>query len=379
MSVFLGVLDGLLLPREGSTHRISSADPTGGNRDFWTLQPGETATLAEVRGSGIVRHIWMTISHPDPFYLRKMVFRAYWDGEEEPSVEVPLGDFFGLGHGIARSFQSFPLNTVTHQDNESCVGGGVALNSYFPMPFREGMLLTLQNESDEPAPSVYFYVDYDLERSLPDSVLYFHAQYRQEFPTVVPGGSLAERGERYWEHMGDANLTGEGNYVILEARGRGHYVGCVLSVENIDPALVRKRVGDREGDVLELTWWGEGDDMIFIDDEPTPRLQGTGSEDYFTQAWGMHNCAYLFAGTSIPEVDRRFPHRRVCTQYRFHLLDPVIFHRAVRVTIEHGHANLQQNRYSSVGYWYQSEPHQAFPELPPASDRLPLFAEQKGS
>jgi hypothetical protein len=379
MNASFGLWSDLLFAREGSTHRVSSADPTGGNRDFWTLRPGETATLAEVQGSGIVRHLWFTVSHPDPFYLRKMVLRAYWDGEEEPSVEVPLGDFFGLGHGIARSFQSLPLNTVTHRDNESCVGGGVALNSYFPMPFRERMRLTLHNESEEPANSVYFYVDYDLLPRLPDSVLLFHAQYRQEFPTEVPGGSLAERGERYWEHMGDANMTGEGNYVILEARGEGHYVGCVLSVENIDPALVRKRVGDREGDVLELTWWGEGDDMIFIDEESTPRLQGTGSEDYFTQAWGMHDRAYLFAGTSIPEMDPRFPHRRVCSQYRFHLLDPVIFHRSIRVTIEHGHANLQRNRYSSVAYWYQGEPHQAFPALPPAPERLPLVDETRWS
>ncbi|MEO0248016.1 MAG: DUF2961 domain-containing protein, partial [candidate division WOR-3 bacterium] len=122
----------------------------------------------------------------------------------------------------------------------------------------------------------------------------------------------------------------------------------------------------------EFTWWGEGDDMIFIDGEKwPPSLHGTGSEDYFCHAWGMHDRAYPYAGASIYEHDPAFPDRHQCSSYRFHIEDPVIFHQSIRVTIEHGHANLQENDYSSVAYWYQTEPHKPFPVLPPVQERLP--------
>jgi hypothetical protein len=130
----------------------------------------------------------------------------------------------------------------------------------------------------------------------------------------------------FWQ---EPNIDGKENYVILEAEGTGHYVGCVLSVHNIDPTL--------DG----LTWWGEGDDMFFIDGEDLPSLCGTGSEDYFCHAWGMHNHAYPYAGTSIWEHDPRYPGRHKCTSYRFHIQDPVVFTQSLKVTIEHGHANLQ--------------------------------------
>ncbi len=361
--------------RAGRTRRVSSWDTTGGNRDYLTIAAGQTATLVEIEGCGVIRHIWITVGHKDRLYLRKMVLRAYWDGESVPSVQAPLGDFFCLGHGVARSFQNAAFNAVTHEENEGNVGGGVALNCYFAMPFAEGMRVTIENESDQECGSFYYYVDYDELPSLPKDTLRFHAQYLQEHPTTVEGGTLAQRGEHCWEHMKDPNIGGEGNYVILSADGAGHFVGCNLSVENIDPMLAKRRFGNIEMAVPELTWWGEGDDMIFIDDDTwPPSLHGTGSEDYLTQAWGMHDKAYLYGGTSVNEFDKRHPDRRACTSYRLHVLDPVLFEKRIRVTIEHGHANLQQNNFSSVAYWYQTKPHTPFAPLPPAEERIPLFA-----
>lgn len=368
-----GPLARLIFRREGRTRRVSSWDRTGGNRDFLALPAGATATLAELHGAGCIRHIWITVGCRDPLYLRKVVLRMFWDGETEPSVLSPLGDFFGLGHGIARSFLSLPLATVTHTDNEGQYGGGVALNCYFAMPFSHSARIEVVNECAVEIGSFYYSIDYEAyDQPLPESVLRFHAQYRQEYPTQSPQGNLFEQRRNYWELMDTPNLSDAENYLILEAEGAGHYVGCVLSVDNIDPLPVIRKLGSQEQVLKEYTWWGEGDDMIFIDGEPwPPSLHGTGSEDYLSQAWGMHPKAYLYAGASIPEHDPKFPDRRQCTSYRFHIEDPILFSRSIRVSIEHGHANLQENDYSSVAYWYQTEPHKPFPPLPPVRERLP--------
>jgi len=319
--------------------------------------------LADAQGADVIRHIWLTVKHKDLLYLRKMVLRAFWDDESEPSVDCPLGDFFCLGHSIAASFQNAVFNAVCKPDIHGNLGGGVALNCYFPMPFSEGMRIEIENQSEKPCESLYFYIDYDeLESS--DSDLRFHAQYRQEFPTKVAGGTLISRGEAYWNQMGVENLSGQGNYLVFEALGAGHFVGCNLSVENIDPAM----------ETGATTWWGEGDDMFWIDGDGSPTLHGTGSEDYFTQAWGMHDHAHLYGGTSIHEHSEAHAARKACTSYRLHILDPIIFSKSIKFSIEHGHANLQENDYSSVAYWYQTEPHAPFPNLPPAAERVPRFA-----
>ncbi|CUU38792.1 Protein of unknown function (DUF2961) [Armatimonadetes bacterium GXS] len=375
-----GPLARLVFRREGRTKRVSSWDRTGGNRDFLTIPAGATATLADLQGAGCIRHIWITVGCRDPLYLRKVVLQMYWDGETEPSVLSPLGDFFGLGHGIARSFMSLPLATVTHTDNEGNYGGGVALNCYFPMPFSQSARLEVVNECEVDIGSFYYYIDYETyENPLPENVLRFHAQYRQEYPTRGTQGNLFEQRRNYWELLDTPNLSDEENYLILEAEGAGHYVGCVLSVDNIDPLPVIRKLGSHEQIIKEYTWWGEGDDMIFIDGEPwPPSLHGTGSEDYLSQAWGMHPRAYLYAGASIPEHDPKFPDRHQCTSYRFHIEDPILFSRSIRVSIEHGHANLQENDYSSVAYWYQTEPHKPFPPLPPVNERLPRNMRSSG-
>lgn len=367
-------LSDLMLPRTGRSRRVSSWDKSGGNRDWVRFEPGECKVLAEVGGAGVIRHIWFTINHRDKMYLRKMTLKVYWDGSEHASVLSPIGDFFCLGHGINASFENAAFNAVSHEDLHGEVGGGVALNCYFQMPFANGMRMEVENESDELCDSFYYYVDYDELPSLGHDVLRFHAHYRQEFPTLVEGGTLASKGEHYWDKMDVPNIGGEGNYVILQTEGAGHYVGCVLSVENIDPMLPRKKFGDLELPVPELTWWGEGDDMIFIDDDTwPPSLHGTGSEDYLTHAWGMHEKGYLYGGTTIHEHSQKHPDRKACTSYRLHILDPIVFQKRIKVTIEHGHANLQQNNYSSVAYWYQAPLAAPFPELPNAESRVPLF------
>ncbi|MBA3726993.1 MAG: DUF2961 domain-containing protein [Armatimonadetes bacterium] len=349
--------------RPGRTRRFSSWDRTGGNKDWVSVAAGEAAVLADTGGAGVIRHLWLTVNHKDPLYLRKMVLRAFWDGEPSPSIECPLGDFFCLGHGIAANFQSAAFNAVCAPEIHGNLGGGVALNCYFPMPFSSGVRIEIENQSVQPCESLYFYVDYD-ELDISDTEMRLHAQYRQEFPTTVGGGTLISRGEAYWSQMEVENLSGDGNYLVLEAEGSGHFVGCNLSVENIDPTA----------ETGETTWWGEGDDMFWIDGDESPTLQGTGSEDYFTQAWGMHDQAYLYGGTSIHEHSPAHPARKACTCYRLHVLDPIVFTKSLRFSIEHGHANLQENDYSSVAYWYQTEPHVPLDALPSSGERVPRFA-----
>jgi len=318
--------DGLLahLPevKHFTAKRISSADPTGGNADGLQrepIQPGEERVLADIEGAGAITHIWVTIASKDQFHLRNLVLRMYWDGEQRPSVEAPIGDFFGLGHATYYQYASKPLALGTNR----------GLNCFWRMPFADGARVTLTNEGAIPVDAFYYYIDYQQYDVLPDNVARFHAQYRQEMP-CTPGR----------------------NYLILAAAGRGHYVGCNLSIElNADG------------------WWGEGDDMIYVDGEQVPGLQGTGSEDYFCGAWGYgETFSNLYFGLPLRGPHTTGAHWNV---YRYHIEDPIPFREQITVTIEHGHANDRSDNFSSVAYWYQLEPHLPFPELPPAEERLP--------
>ena len=359
MGIGCTTLKSLVRRRDARTRRLSSFDTTGGNRDAWPIAVNETAALAAITGAGCITHIWFTIASDDKHYLRNLILRAYWDGEKTPSIECPVGDFFNAGHGIAVTNASIPLATVAPGDSNGKLGGNMAMNSYWQMPFGDGALITVTNDGTAPVGSFYFYVDYESYDALPEDALRFHAQWRRENPTTGTKGDLTAQGINYWSLMDEPNPDGRENYVILEAEGAGHYVGCNVSVDNIDPTP--------DG----LTWWGEGDDMIFIDGEEMPSMVGTGSEDYFCHAWGMHPHGFPYAGTSLHEHSDAHPGRHKCTSYRFHIEDPVIFTSSLRVTIEHGHANLQNNDYSSTAYWYQSEPHGPFPALPPGIGRRP--------
>ena len=317
------MLGKLGLPQDYVSKRISSYDRTGGNKDSLTIEAGQSAILADIKGPGAIHHIWVTIA-AEPFYGRKLVLRMFWDGEQDPSVEVPIGDFFGVGHGLNRNFSSIPI---------TCSSEGRAKNCYWHMPFRQSARITVTNEGQQTVPAFYYYVDYRELKDLAADTPRFHAQYRQEIP-CEPGK----------------------NYLILEASGRGHYVGCNLSI-------LQRAMG----------WWGEGDDMIYVDGETFPSLHGTGSEDYFSDAWGMREAEHPFYGCPLQEEDYQAGSK--ATVYRFHVPDPIPFQKSIRVTIEHGHANDRSDDYSSTAYWYQAEPHKTFPALPSVAARLPYAME----
>ncbi len=317
------ILGKLGQPQNYASKRVSSFDRTGGNKDSLTIKPGDTAVLAEIAGPGAIHHIWVTIS-AEAFYGRKIVLRMYWDGEKNPSVEAPIGDFFGVGHGLNRNVSSLPIANSSE---------GRARNCYWYMPFQKSARITVTNEGSREIPAFYYYVDYREMSWMGSDTPYFHAQYRQETP-CEPGKS----------------------YLLLDAEGRGHYVGCNLSV-------LQKAMG----------WWGEGDDMIYVDGDNTPTMQGTGSEDYFSDAWGMREGLNLFYGCPLQEED--FQAGSKATVYRFHIPDPIPFKKSIRVMIEHGHANDRADDYSSTAYWYQVEPHKAFPAFPAVGARLPFALE----
>lgn len=339
------------------SRRESSYDRSGGNEDYLRIKPGARAMLAEIKGPGIIKHIWFTINAGDPHYLRSLVLRVWWDGEKQPSIEVPVGDFFGVGHARVSNFHSLPLNMVT--GGENLEQNRAAMNCFFPMPFRKSARIEIENQSDKDVGSFYYYIDYEKHKSLPDDLLYFHAQWRRENPTKGYDTWHMEPHEMFVEAK---NKTGAENYVIFEAEGRGHYVGCVVSVHNV-----------MRNDNVH-SWFGEGDDMIFVDGEKwPPKLHGTGTEDYFCAAWGFPSGKYdgLFHGISLAGDTRDWSGK--WSVYRFHLESPVTFRKSIRVTIEHGHDNNRFDDWSSVGYWYQTEPHAKFPALPAVEKRLPRW------
>jgi hypothetical protein len=337
-----GLMADLTQPQDYVLKRVSSYDHSGGNADMRKIAAGETFTVFEESGPGVITHIWFTIASPEEAHLKKLVLRMYWDNEPTPSVEAPVGDFFGLGLGEYFMYQSLPL----------AVGSAKALNSFFPMPFQKMGKITVTNEGKMPVDAFYLNIDYRAyKKPLRADTLYFHAQYRQATPNQGWTNQWSSNGNSFVDDR--PNPTGEGNYVWMEATGRGHYVGVTMSVfQNQD------------------AWWGEGDDMFFIDGEKLPSINGTGSEDYFLGAWDFGNQAFSYAlfGAPVKGEERAGSRSSV---YRFHLDSPIMFTKSIRATIEHGHANHRSDNYFSVAYWYQTEPHATFPLLPPVDERLP--------
>jgi len=323
-------LDELTKLQEGRTGRSSSSNPDwkGSNFDYKFLKPGETLELANVKGPGKLTHLWMTILPSEPGYSRLMTIRIYWDGEKSPSVECPIGDFFGVGHGVDSAFDSLPIRDGAN---------GKARNCYWVMPFRKSAKVTVSNDGSEGTWGFYFNVDFENCPVAKDAP-YFHASYRQEHPAK------------------------KGNYLIADIEGKGHYVGTVLSVHSVTPG-----------------WWGEGDEFAYIDGEKEPSIRGTGLEDYFCEAWGLRKGGGLYSGTSYWEGGS--PGART-TCYRWHIPDPIRFTKSLRFEIEHkgvaagpdgkdlGNNNEREDDYSSVAFWYQLEPHKPFAPLPPGSQRL---------
>jgi hypothetical protein len=351
-----------LRPDTVKRRRVSSYDKSGDNRDFTDIKPGEKVTIAEIKGAGCIKHIWCTIACRSKYYLRNGIFRIYWDEEpdDKPSVEVPIGDFFGMGHGKCKTFESLPFQMSPRK--------GKGFNCWLPMPFSKSFKITVQNENSKSF-RLFYYIDYELyEDGFENEEDFgrFHAQWRRENPPKTKykfnnGKKISKLNPiRY-------GLTGKNidplkyNYRILEAKGKGHFVGCHLNIDN-------------RTFVPFINWPGEGDDMIFIDNDVEkgiPTLQGTGTEDYVNQAWSQgQRCSAPYHGTILPGG---FNFYGKITYYRYHIEDPIYFNKQIIVTIEHGHDNHRPDDWSSTAYWYQKEPHEhsLFPKLLDKKGREP--------
>ena len=315
----------------------STYDRSGGNADSRKIAPGGNLTVFEAQGPGIVTHIWYTIAARSSNHLKELVMRAYWDGNDKPSIETPVGDFFGLNLGQYAIYESAFL---------AC-SPGKSLNCYFAMPYRKSAKITITNEGKEEIGAFYSNIDYQTVADLPQDALYLHAQYRQATPCQAVKSSGPE-----------INLDGKNNYVFAETRGSGHLMGVTLGVQQ-----------------NAENWFGEGDEMIFIDDESKPAITGTGTEDYFLGSWdfggrdGAIPFAHHFYGAPLIALAERTG-GRYC-MYRWHGDNPVTFRQYMKHTIEHGHANDRGDNFYSVCYWYQRGVSSEFPELPAVEQRIP--------
>ena len=345
------MLNELVRIRNRKTGRCSSWDTTGRNKDWWIIPAGESRVLADIKGPGQITHLWMTQRN----HYRQCLLKITYDDAPYPSVLVPLGDFFCLGHGIVNSFESLLFSGSTIFNNQ--FDQGCALNCYVPMPFGKRAVVELINQSSE-THREYFYVDYEtLPETLDQDVGYFHAEFRRTNPFGGWGHEIRVN-TPCSDAVNKARTAWENNYVILETKGCGHYIGCNLSVTNF------------HGD-----WWGEGDDMIWVDGYKwPPDLHGTGSEDYLNQAWGMQPNAFARNGSSMHE-DNTGGYQ---TSYVFHLENPVRFQKEIKVTIEHGHGNHLANEMSSVAYWYAAKPTRVA-SPPPVAKRLPARRDDNGN
>ncbi len=351
---------------DGKTGRESSWDISGRNADSWDIKPGESRVLADIKGPGKITHIWMTqLNH-----YRECLIKITWDNAEYPSVLCPLGDFFGLGNGISASYESYLFSSSTRIAN--LFNTGCSFNSYVPMPFKERAVVEIINESKEDH-TQYFYIDYETGADIVDKKDgYFHCEFRRtnpfqgwgpEMSSNKPGchlsNSFANKERQAWDN----------NYVILETKGRGHYLGCNVSVTN-----------------FQADWWGEGDDMIWVDGYKwPPDIHGTGSEDYFNQAWGMQDNAFMRNGSSVFEGNTTLEKSKVPwdeggyqTSYIHHLENPVRFQKEIKVTMEHGHGNHLANEMASVAYWYLDKPSKVI-KPPSISKRMPVLRDNAGN
>ncbi|MGA7306191.1 MAG: glycoside hydrolase family 172 protein [Rhodothermales bacterium] len=322
--------------------RISSFDTTGGNNDrLEHIANGERRTLFDVQGAGMIDHIWITIAPPPPTLSRNdIILRMYWDGSDEPCVESPIGPFFGQGWNESYDYASLPLAAGPRN--------GRAMVSYFVMPFANGARIEVENDTGRDIDAFYYYVDYVEMDELPADMGRFHAWYNHELTEALPGG------ENEWSLLGpqDKNTDGARNYLFADLEGHGHFVGVNYFVHSPSPM-----------------WYGEGDDMIFIDGEPwPPSLHGTGTEDYFNTSWSpkdlFHHPYYGYARVNddVGWLGRTHV-------YRFNISDPIYFDKSLRFTIEHGHNDNLTLDLSSVAYWYQKDPHKPFPPLPDRAAR----------
>ncbi len=340
--VAAGPLDDLAQPHSGRSMRATStfregangqydpkADPKGdydekSNSDNFRVAPGQTHVLLDAKGPGVITHLWLTFLGPEPQAWAKngsanhqeMLLRMYWDGSARPGVEAPVGDFFANCFGQRREVISLPV----------IVADGDSYNCFWPMPFRKSARIEIVNQSEKPISLLYYNIDWIKKDKLPKDTPYFYAQYRQEYPC---------------QHGKD--------YVILDTKGKGHYVGTVLAVRTRSPS-----------------WFGEGDEKIYLDGEAKPSIWGTGTEDYFLSAWGLKTISTPYFG--VPYFDQWGIVGGHTSAYRWHIQDPIVFNTGIKVTLEHfgwispdenpnyqsTSWNEREDDYASVAFWYQT-------------------------
>lgn len=319
--------------------RISSTDVNGNNGDWVdSIKPGDKWSV-DIAGAGVINHIWFTIS-PMNIQRNDLIFRIYWDGKSYPSVESPLAAFFGNGWDEYYEYASLPL-AVGPQ-------AGTGLVSYFQMPFANGARIEIENQSDETISRLYFSIDYVSVNELPSDLGRFHAWYNHELTDALP------EGETEWGLVGPQanNIDGADNYLFADIKGEGQFIGINYYVHCPTPM-----------------WYGEGDDMFFIDGEKIPSLVGTGTEDFFNTSWCPKTIfSHPYYGYARVNNDIGWLGRTHV--YRFFIADPIYFEKSLKGTIEHGHNNNLTLDIGSVAYWYQTEA-SMLPPAPSKEERTP--------
>jgi hypothetical protein len=310
------------------------------------IQPGEEVVLCDIKSPGTIRHIWMTgewtnfewleSKEERTELLRSTVIRAYWDGQEHPSIECPLGDFMGFAHSKVTPYQS-----ALHS-----IGENGAFNFWLPMPFTEGAKITLTNES-ELAFWLFYQIDYTINDAHPDDVGRLHVCFRRENPTTLK----------------------EDFELLPQRNGKGRYIGSVMGIRTLHPG-----------------WWGEGEVKIYMDgDTDFPTIAGTGSEDYVGLSYGIQNTMYTYHGCNLlytsdstvraldiqanKEVDMN---RQYISMYRWHLPDPIYWKEECRITIQQIGCCLyeRQDDWSTATFWYEPVPSAPLPEMPDREERV---------
>jgi hypothetical protein len=289
------------------------------------INPGETVQLCDIAGPGTLRHIWMTTQRT-PETLRSLVLRIWWDGQEHPSIECPVGDFFGFAHGKVTAYQS-----AVHS-----VGQSAGMNIWLPMPFAKRAKITFTNEGTKAVP-LYYQIDYTTGDRHADDVGRLHVLFRRENPTTL-----------------------KKDFELLPQRtGKGRFIGSVMGIR-----------------ALHASWWGEGEVKVYMDgDKEFPTYCGTGSEDYVGLSWGIQPTPFLYNGCSLAE-------KNFVSMYRWHLPDPIAWQKECRITIqqiayEKGLAETQDD-WCSATFWYEPVPSAPLPPMPDVKARLAdVWVEEK--
>jgi hypothetical protein len=323
--------------------RASSYDRSGDNHDNISLiKSGEKRILFDVPGAGIINHIWITMG-PEPNILSRndVIIRIYWDGNDYPSVESPIGPFFGQGWNESYLFTSAPLAATPMN--------GQGLVSYFAMPFAKGARIEIENQARSDIRPFYYYIDYVEMQKLPENTGRFHAWYNKQL-TQTQDSVESE----HWIFGGNRpNKEAKNNYVIADIKGKGHFAGVNYYIHS--PTTF---------------WYGEGDDMIFIDNDTMPVLYGTGTEDYFNTSWGAPKTPYSTPYFGYAKVNDDMGFLGKTHIYRFNIADPIYFDQSMKFTIEHGSNNVLTLDLASVAYWYQDKASR-IPSIPNAASRQP--------